>query len=175
MRTPGAAAWRASPRLRRIGGWVAVLALAIPGPAAFAAEPAATKPAAAAATKPAVAAGATATPIEAAEAAASAWLSLIDAAEWVPAWNATGTYLHATVGEAKWLTSIARVRLIAGALVSRRLKSAYETTYLPGAPYGHYVVVYYASRFAHRNPAGETLTLMKDSAGAWRVVGYYVK
>jgi serine/threonine-protein kinase len=137
-----------------------VLALASPGSVALAAAPAATK---------------AATPVKAAEAVASAWLPLIDTAQWVPAWNATGSYLRATVGEAKWLTSIAQVRAITGALVSRRLKSAYETTYLPGAPYGHYVVVYYASRFAHRSPASETLTLMEDSAGAWRVVGYYLK
>ena len=165
MRSRGEAARIATPRVRRIGGWAAVFVLVSSGSAAIAATPAATKPAAAAAT---------AASIRAAEAAATAWLALIDAAQWQSAWNATGSYLHATVAGVKWLTSIAEVRLIAGTLVSRQLKSAYETTYLPGAPYGHYVVVYYASRFAHRRKAGETLTLMKDSAGAWRVVGYYL-
>ena len=167
MRTVDAKSRRGVRRLRGIGGFIVVLALASPGVVAFAAAPAATRP-----TAPG---GTTAEPIKTAEAVASAWLSLIDAAQWVPAWNATGSYLRATVGEAKWLTSIARVRLITGALVSRRLESAYQTTYLPGAPYGHYVVVHYASRFKHRNPASETLTFMKDSAGAWRVVGYYLK
>lgn len=170
MRSRGEAARIATPRVRRIGGWAAVFVLVSAGSAAIAATPAATKPAA---TKPAAVA-ATAASIRAAEAAATAWLALIDAAQWQSAWNATGSYLHATVAGVKWLTSIAEVRLIAGTLVSRQLKSAYETTYLPGAPYGHYVVVYFVSRFAHRRKAGETLTLMKDSAGAWRVVGYYL-
>ncbi|MDE2295095.1 MAG: DUF4019 domain-containing protein [Gammaproteobacteria bacterium] len=184
MRTRGEAAACAAPRWRGIGGRLGVLVLASVGTTALAATPVVAKPTGTAnppatAKSPvathSVAAAKVTAPIKAAEAVASAWLPLIDTAQWVPAWNATGSYLHATVAEAKWLTSIARVRLLTGALVARTLESAYETTYLPGAPYGHYVVVYYASRFVHRRTASETLTLMEDSAGAWRVVGYYLK
>ena len=173
MRTRGKAAGRVRVPGRAIVGWVAMFALAGAGSTAIAATPGTAKPPVAA--KGSAAPTKLAAPIKAAEASASAWLKLIDAAQWVPAWNATGSYLHATVAEAKWLTSVARVRLLTGALVARSLKSAYETTYLPGAPYGHYVVVYYASRFVHRRTASETLTLMEDSGGAWRVVGYYLK
>ena len=122
---------------------------------------------------PAVTPAAT-TAIGAAEASATRWLGLIDAGQYVAAWNAAASYLHATVAEAQWISSVAQVRAAAGALQSRQLKSAYQTSYLPGAPYGHYTVVYFVSRFAKRSAASETLTLMRDSAGGWRVVGYYL-
>ena len=177
MRTRNATARAEAPRLHWIGGLIAVLALAGAGGIALAATSAAPTSAAPMSVAAAASTAKTAKKaavLEAAEATGSEWLKLIDAAQWVPAWNATGSYLRATVAEVKWLTSIARVRLLTGALVDRTLKSAYETTYLPGAPYGHYVVVYYVSRFVHRRSASETLTLMEDSAGHWRVVGYYL-
>ncbi|KPJ71393.1 hypothetical protein AMJ52_08655, partial [candidate division TA06 bacterium DG_78] len=62
-----------------------------------------------------------------------------------------------------------------GKLVSRTVKSAKYTTSLPGAPDGEYVVIQYEASFENKQSAIETVTPMKDTDGAWRVSGYYIK
>ena len=110
----------------------------------------------------------------AAEAVAAQWLALVDGGNYDRSWLQAGDYLRRATAEAAWASSVAHARGICGALLARRLKSAYATSYLPDSPPGHYVVLHYASRFAHNSPATETLTLIRDSTGSWRVVGYYI-
>ncbi len=92
-----------------------------------------------------------------AEAAARSWLALADAAD------AAGT----------WTASAPRSPL--GAVVSRTLRDARPATELPGAPDGEYVVFQFDTRFEHKRTAVETVTPMKDSDGAWRVSGYFIR
>ena len=113
-------------------------------------------------------------PPAAAKVAAANWLALIDARKYPQGWDEAASYLHQTIAKSAWLSSVVSARTRLGPLRSRRLDSAYATTYLPGAPYGHYVVVHYSSAFAHRPHASETITCMQGDAGRWRVVGYYV-
>ncbi|MDE1923975.1 MAG: DUF4019 domain-containing protein [Gammaproteobacteria bacterium] len=110
----------------------------------------------------------------AAEAAAAQWLALVDGGKYDRSWMQAGDYLRRATTEAAWASSVAHARGICGALLARRLESAYATSYLPDAPPGYYVVLHYASRFAHNSPATETLTLIQDPKGSWRVVGYYI-
>jgi hypothetical protein len=46
---------------------------------------------------------------------------------------------------------------------------------MPGAPDGEYSVIQFATSFRHKAAATETVTLMKDSDGRWRVSGYYIR
>ncbi len=110
----------------------------------------------------------------AAETVATHWLALVDAGHYRRGWLLAGDYLRRATTETAWASSVAHARGICGALLARRLQSAYATSYLPDSPPGHYVVLHYASRFVHNSPATETLTLIQDSAGSWRVVGYYI-
>ncbi len=110
----------------------------------------------------------------AAESAAAQWLALVDGGKYDRSWMQAGDYLRRATTEAAWAASVAHARGICGALLARRLESAYATSYLPDAPPGYYVVLHYASRFVHNSPATETLTLIQDPKGSWRVVGYYI-
>ncbi len=110
----------------------------------------------------------------AAEAAAANWLALVDAGEYGRGWTQAADYMRRVTAEPVWASSVAHARAICGALKSRRLTSAYATSNLPDSPPGHYVVIHYASRFAHNSPATETLTLIEGPKGVWRVVGYYI-
>jgi hypothetical protein len=62
-----------------------------------------------------------------------------------------------------------------GAFQERTLASSTYTTTLPGVPPGRYVVLQYASRFADRANAVETVTPMLDADGKWRVSGYFLR
>jgi Protein of unknown function (DUF4019) len=109
-----------------------------------------------------------------AEKAATAWLALVDAGHYARSWREAALYVRQTVGESAWVASVARARAVCGPLQARRFVSAYATSYLPDSPDGHYVVIHYASRFAHKNPAAETLTLVEETPQHWRVIGYYI-
>lgn len=107
----------------------------------------------------ATSAGANETPEVAAQSAALAWLSLVDA----------GNYAS------QWQTAAASARAPLDALKSRTLQSATPKSALPGAPDGRYVVIEFAASFEHKASAIETVTPMMDADGKWHVSGYYIK
>ena len=115
------------------------------------------------------------TPEGAAEAAARAWLGLVDAGDYAKSWVTGAEYFRNSVLQAQWVTSVARVRGSLGSLKSRRLVSAKYTRSLHGAPDGEYVVIQFATSFEKRAEATETVTPMKDRDGRWRVSGYFIR
>lgn len=115
-----------------------------------------------------------ANPEAAAEAAAATWLALVDAGKYGRSWTEAASYVRQTVAQSSWALSVARARAVCGPLQSRRLESAYATAYLPDSPDGHYVVIHYSSRFARKTDATETITMVAESSGRWRVIGYYI-
>src|ERR1700736_2240156 len=119
---------------------------------------------------------ATAEPPEAAaESAALAWLSLVDAGNYAQSWSAASSLFRQKVSEMQWKSAAAGARVPLGALKSRKVQSATLKNSLAGAPDGQYVVVVFASSFEHKATAIETVTPMKDTDGKWHVSGYYIK
>jgi len=57
----------------------------------------------------------------------------------------------------------------------RTLKSGQHTSTLPGAPAGDYALLAYSTDFAKKASATETVILMHDPDGKWRVSGYFIK
>ena len=115
------------------------------------------------------------TPEAAAESAALAWLSLVDAGNYAQSWSAASTLFRQKESESQWQSAAADARAPLGALKSRKVQSATLKNSLPGAPDGEYVVVQFASSFEHKATAIETVTPMKDVDGKWHVSGYYIK
>lgn len=107
--------------------------------------------------------------------AATTWLKLIDAGDYVASWNTAGSFFKEQVTADQWAQRVGPVRQSLGALVSRKLKSTKYLTELPGAPDGQYVVIQYQSSFEHKKSAVETVTPMLDADGQWRVSGYYIR
>jgi hypothetical protein len=114
-------------------------------------------------------------PEAAAEAAATAWLALVDAGNYARSWSDASAFFRERVPEAKWQSEVGRARAPFGALKSRKVESATLKHELPGVPDGAYVVIRFASSFEHKASAIETVTPMKGADGNWRVSGYYMK
>jgi hypothetical protein len=123
----------------------------------------------------ATATGATETPEVAAQAAALAWLSLVDAGNYAQSWSSASSLFRQKVSQSQWQTAAAGARAPLGALKSRTLQSATPKSALPGAPDGQYLVIQFASSFEHKASAIETVTPMMDTDGKWHVSGYYIK
>lgn len=111
----------------------------------------------------------------AAQSAALAWLSLVDAGNFAESWTAASTRFRTAIRQEQWQARAARARTPFGALKSRKLQSAIFKRTLPGAPDGEYVVIQFASSFENKAAAIETVTAMKDEDGSWRVSGYYIE
>ncbi len=113
--------------------------------------------------------------VKAAEEAASNWLALVDAGDYAASWRQASSAFRKQISEEQWKAAVSSARAPFGKLLSRRLESAQYRTSLPGAPDGEYVVIQYGSSFERKKEAVETVTPMKDTDGAWRVSGYFVR
>ena len=110
-----------------------------------------------------------------ARAAADMWLTLVDQQQYGESWKAAAASFKAAVTEARWQEAAQRARGPLGAFTSRSLKSSTSATSLPGAPDGEYVVMQFNAAFEHKAAAVETVTVVHEPDGAWRVVGYFVR
>ncbi|MFZ1643084.1 MAG: DUF4019 domain-containing protein [Candidatus Contendobacter sp.] len=110
-----------------------------------------------------------------AQAAATTWLALTDAAKYGPGWDETASLFKAAVTKANWESALKGVRAPLGGVKSRKLRAATFTRTIPGAPDGEYVVIQFDTQFENKAAAVETITPMHEKDGSWRVSGYFIK
>jgi len=113
--------------------------------------------------------------IEDAERAARDWLKLTDSGQYAASWEKASSFFRAAITAEDWEQSLQGARPAYGALQVRELGSASYATTLPGAPDGEYVVFEFNARFENKAAAVETVTVMKDIDGVWRVGGYFIR
>jgi hypothetical protein len=106
---------------------------------------------------------------------AGKWLALIDNDDSSESWNQAASFFKSVVSSEQWVASLEAAQAPLGKVVSRKLKSQKYVEELPGAPDGEYVVIEYETSFEKKKNGTETITLMKDTDGEWRVAGYFVK
>jgi hypothetical protein len=115
------------------------------------------------------------TPVVAtAEAAAQAWLGLLDSGDYSQSWSTAAKHLRDSIPESQWISRLSEERGGQGAVQSRSLESAEFVPSKAGAPEGEHVVIRFATDFEHHAGATETVMPMKDSDGQWRVVAYSI-
>jgi hypothetical protein len=114
-------------------------------------------------------------PVPAAEAAAQAWLGLLDNANYAQSWSTAAQHFRDSIAQSEWESRIAARRGPLGAVKSRSVTSATFRRTLPGAPDGEYVVIQFSTSFEHKAEAIETVTPVREPDGQWRVGGYYIR
>jgi hypothetical protein len=112
--------------------------------------------------------------IDAAEAAALAWLEAIDSGEFEQAWETSSTLLQVPLSPSMLARTIGAARRDFGAVQSRRRVRVISETSMPGAPRGDLKVFTFQTRFENKPQITETITPHLDG-DAWRVSGYYVQ
>ena len=111
--------------------------------------------------------------VAAAQAAAGAWLGLVDGARYHESWDSAASYFRSAVTKPDWEDAVRKARRPFEPLGARTLLGASFQTKLPNAPPGEYVVLQYRTQAAGRKVVIETVTPMEDKDGTWRVSGYY--
>jgi hypothetical protein len=113
-------------------------------------------------------------PEQLAQQSAESWLALVDAGKCDESWQEAAQYFKGAVTQEDWRKTVQGVRDPLGKMRSRKLKSATDKSFLPGAPDGD-VIIQYDSSFEHKQAAVETMTPMLDKDGKSRVSGYFIK
>ena len=112
---------------------------------------------------------------KAAVSAAQTWLALADGGNYRISWKEASSYFRGAVSEQSWVASMEGFRKPLGKLVSRKITKAEESSSLPGAPDGRYVVMSFETSFEKKKSAVETVTFMLDKDGKWRAAGYFIR
>ena len=109
------------------------------------------------------------------QAAARDWVALTDRGEVGATWDAAGKQFNKAITRERWIETLTEVRKPFGPMVQRSTLSTTFPTSIPGAPEGEYAMVLFRTSFANRVDSRETVTLERESDGAWRVVGYVIQ
>ncbi len=108
-------------------------------------------------------------------AAAKSWLESVDAGEYARSWDESSSAMRAAVTRADWEKGVRAARGPLGKVKSRTEKSATFKTSLPGAPDGEYVVLMFESSMENKQSAVETVAMMHEKDGSWKVAGYFIR
>jgi Protein of unknown function (DUF4019) len=103
------------------------------------------------------------------------WLALTDSGDGGGSWDAAARQFKNAVPRDRWIESLKQARDPLGTVEQRSVLSTTFATSFPGAPDGNYAIVLFRASFAKKADAAESLTLERESDGAWRVVGYFIR
>jgi len=110
----------------------------------------------------------------AAQKAAEAWLTLIDAGQYGASWDEASASFRKAVSRSMWEKKAQAAREPLGKVLSRKVASKQLTHELPGAPDGTYVVLTFETKFEHKERGIESVTMMLDD-GKFRGAGYFIR
>jgi hypothetical protein len=103
------------------------------------------------------------------------WLAAIDAGKFADSWKDAAEVFKLGVTQNDWIGDLTTIRGQLGQTTMRELKSTQYSTRLRGAPAtGQYVTVTYLTKFANALLAVETLVVSKEGDGEWRIAGYHI-
>jgi DNA-binding CsgD family transcriptional regulator len=111
---------------------------------------------------------------QASTASAEAWAKLLDGQRWAESWKASGAVFRSKLTSDGWTATIQPLRRQLGPVSARSLKSVSSASSLPGVPDGEYKIVQFATVFANKPDAVETVVLTHENA-AWKVNGYFIR
>ncbi|HEX5481241.1 MAG TPA: DUF4019 domain-containing protein [Terriglobia bacterium] len=114
-------------------------------------------------------------PEDAAKKSAAAWIALVDAGQYGQSWDQASQIFKSKVKEGQWVAMVKQAREPLGKLKSRSFEDFRHLKNPPNAPEGDYIVMQYSAAFAKAPSATETVSLIQEKDGGWRVAGYWIK
>lgn len=105
---------------------------------------------------------------------AQSWAKLLDEQRWAESWKGAGAVFQSQINEEGWAAKVQPLRQRLGAVTSRSVKGVQSAKTLPGAPDGDYKIIQFATAFANKADAVETVILAREG-GDWKVEGYFIR
>jgi hypothetical protein len=107
--------------------------------------------------------------------AAEDFLHLVDIGEYEQSWESSSTLMRERIFLEVWSRQIPLMRARVGQLKNRKQESASISDQAEGAPEGSYMTLSYESSFENNSSVMETVNLVLEEDGRWRVIGYFLK
>jgi len=112
---------------------------------------------------------------KAAISAAQKWIDLVDADKYAESWKEAAVSFKSLIPEEKWQNTLQQAHRSLGNAFIRKVKAGADLSNLPRAPGGDLFVVRFETTFQNmKESAVETVTLVPDKNGRWRVSGYFI-
>jgi hypothetical protein len=102
------------------------------------------------------------------------WLAFGDEGNWESTWDNSSTLFKKNMDKEQWVMKAKAVRDPLGELMDRNLVVVKFKTSRPGLPDGDYVIAHFRTRWEHKAQSVETVSVVKESDGMWRVTGYFI-
>jgi hypothetical protein len=106
---------------------------------------------------------------------AKAWLSKLDKGYFQQCYDETAQPLKSNLDKTQWLANMTSYRKPLGEADKRKEINMFYENQPQNAEAGDYVVAQYASVFQQKITVVESVTLIKDKDGSWKVFGYSMK
>lgn len=110
-----------------------------------------------------------------AQQAADNWLALVDQGRYGESYDQASQAFKVAVGREDWIHKVTAARNQAGKLISRRFVGSNELRNPPKAPPGRYIAIRYQTTFAKINAVSESVVLVFEKDGKWRLENYVIK
>lgn len=104
--------------------------------------------------------------------AALDWLALVDAGKFETTWDEAAGSFQKAQSKADWAKGLGGARPTMGKLVVRTFLNHEVRTALPNLPPGKYITVRFTTVFEKHAKGSESVTLVKDGARGFRMMGY---
>jgi uncharacterized protein DUF4019 len=117
----------------------------------------------------------TAAALRAGDAAAQAWLDLVDKGQVAQSWEEAALSFQLALTKEKWAEAMKSARGSLEPFGARRQIMARFRTDLPNAPPGQYVLLQYQTSVSGGREVVETVVPTLDGKRGWRVSGYFVR
>ncbi len=102
------------------------------------------------------------------------WLAFGDEGNWDATWDNASAVFKKAIEKEPWTKKAMAVRDPLGKLMDRKLLLVKFETSLPGVPDGEYVIAQFTTRWEHKAQSVETVSVVKEADGMWRVTGYFI-
>lgn len=110
----------------------------------------------------------------AATTAATEFLQLVDSDRYAESWQIAAQYLQQKVPRTDWTAKLTNIRTTFGPFMQRELENISFTAPAEELPDQEFILLEYATKFELKE-VNEILTVMHDTDGSWRVVGYFIQ
>lgn len=103
------------------------------------------------------------------------WLGKMDEGNYAECYTASADAVKKAVAEEKWKEAMVLFRTPMGVVVSRKMIKSEEVRELPGMPDGEHRLMQFATEFANKKSAVETVIFTKENDGVWKNSGYFIR
>lgn len=119
--------------------------------------------------------GSTTEKITSAQDEAAHWLALIDQGQYAASWMDSGPLLKDIISQTEWVGAMNAVRRPFGNVLDRKKALNQSTSSLPNGTKGNFIMLTYTTKFSRNVTGTESLVLITNQLGQFRVISYSIK